>query len=103
MDDRRRATRKPLDLLFNQFLDGHPYLCRAVDLSASGVLCDVFTDRMTWHEAYPLELELPGAPRRLSVWGRRVRAEGRRLAIRFVALEADDRRLLSEFLAPQPA
>jgi hypothetical protein len=98
MPDRRYANRLPFDVFFNKFLDGHPYLCRAVDISETGILCDVFTEPETRHESFPLELRLPDDDRTLWVWGRKIRSTGKREAIRFLALHTDDRAVLDQFL-----
>jgi hypothetical protein len=98
MPDRRHTIRHGFDVFFNKFLDGHPYLCRAVDISQTGILCDVFTEPATRHESFPLELRLPGSERTLWVWGRKVRAAGKREAIRFLALHTDDRIALDRYL-----
>jgi hypothetical protein len=103
MTNRRSAPRHSFSVFFNKFLDGHPYLCRAVDISENGILCDVFTEPMTRHESFPLELQLPGARRSLWVWGRRVRTEGKRTAIRFLALHEADRSELHRYLATAAA
>ncbi len=99
MTDRRTSTRKPFDVFFNKFLDGHPYLCRAVEISKHGLLCDVFTEPVTRHESFPIELKLPGGKHSLWVWGRRVRTQGKRLAIKFLALHAEDRVELDRYVA----
>jgi len=98
MSDRRRARRQPLDVFFNKFLDGQPYLCRALDISRNGILCSVFTEPATPQQAFPIEIRLPGDARSLWLWGRKVRATGRREAIRFIALHDDDRTLLDRYL-----
>jgi len=98
MSERRHTKRLPFDVFFNKFLDGHPYLCRAVDISESGILCDVFTAPATRHESFPIELRLPGEQRSLWVWGRKIRTAGKREAIRFLALHMDDRAMLDRFL-----
>jgi hypothetical protein len=98
MRERRQTERRSFDVFFNKFLDGHPFLCRAVDLSRSGILCDVFLQPETRHDAFPLELELPGTGRRLWVWGHKVRRAGTREAIRFVSLHTEDRIALERYL-----
>jgi hypothetical protein len=98
MPERRHTTRRPIDMFFNKFLDGHPYLCRAVDISRHGILCDVFTEPSTLQQSFPIELRLPGEERTLWVWGRKLRVAGKREAIRFIALHADDRIALDRYL-----
>ena len=99
MPERRHTARRPFDMFFNKFLDGHPYLCRAVDLSRNGILCEVFTEPASPHQSFPIELRLPGDERSLWVWGRKLRALGKREAIRFIALHADDRIALDRYLS----
>jgi hypothetical protein len=103
MSDRRHAPRQTFDVFFNKYLDGHPYLCRSVDISATGIACEVFTEPATLHQSFPIEIRLPGEDRSLWVWGRRVRQAGTREAIRFVALHADDRASLDRFLSAAAA
>lgn len=102
MTDRRATPRRPFQVFFNKFLDGHPYLCRTLDISKHGMLCDVFTEPATRHESFPIELQLPGGRQSLWVWGRKVRTEERRVAIRFLALHEDDRVALDSYLATLP-
>jgi hypothetical protein len=103
MHNRRHAARHSLHVFFNKFIDGHPYLCRAVDISADGISCEVFTEPATRHDSFPLEIQLPGDTRSLWVWGKRVRAGAGRMAIRFLSLHADDRAALDRYLAARAA
>ena len=98
MPERRNNVRRPFDIFFNKFLDGHPYLCRAVDISRHGILCDVFTEPQSVQQSFPIELRLPGEERSLWVWGRKLRTSGKREAIRFIALHAEDRMALDRYL-----
>ena len=65
MRERRLTVRRPFDMFFNKFLDGHPYLCRAVDISRHGILCEVFTEPALPQRSFPIELRLPGEERSL--------------------------------------
>jgi hypothetical protein len=103
MTDRRRHPRRHVDLFFNKFLDGHPYLCRAVDLSERGLLAVTYTEPEVLAESFPLELRLPGQKRSLWVWARTVRRTAKRHAIEFLRMDARDRRELDAHLASQAA
>lgn len=98
MSDRRRHTRQPVDLFFNKFLNGHPYLCRAVDLSEKGLLAVTYTEPEVVAESFPLELRLPGQKRSLWMWARTVRRTKRRHAIEFLRMDPRDRRDLGTHL-----
>lgn len=98
MSERRRNERKPVDLFFNKFLDGHPYLCRAVDLSERGMLAVTYTEPDVRAESFPLELRLPGQKRSLWVWARTARRGERHHAIEFLRMEPKDRLALDNHL-----
>ncbi len=36
--ERRSAARSPASIYFNKYIDGHPHLCEAIELSATGML-----------------------------------------------------------------
>lgn len=98
MSERRLHPRQQVDLFFNKFLDGHPYLCRAVDLSEKGLLALTFTEPEVRAESFPLELRLPGQKRSLWVWARTARRGMRHHAIEFLRMEPTDRRQLDAHL-----
>lgn len=98
MNERRRHPRQPVDLFFNKFLNGHPYLCRAVDLSEKGLLAVTYTEPEILAESFPLELRLPGQKRSLWMWARTVRRSRKRHAIEFLRMDPRDRRALDSHL-----
>jgi len=98
MSERRRHTRQQVDLFFNKFLDGHPYLCRAVDLSEKGLLAVTYTEPELRAESFPLELRLPGQKRSLWVWARTARRGERHHAIEFLRMDPKDRAVLDRHL-----
>lgn len=101
MSERRHHQRKQVDLFFNKFLDGHPYLCRALDLSEKGLLAVTYTEPEVRAESFPLELRLPGQKRSIWVWARTVRRTAKQHAIEFLRMDARDRRDLDAHLAMQ--
>jgi hypothetical protein len=100
MLDRRTTVRRPIDILFNKYLGGHPYLCRTLDLSADGLLAEVYTEPDEADESFSLELRLPGDWESLWVWARRVRDGGREQALEFVSMRPCDQDRLRRFLVP---
>ncbi|MGC4065974.1 MAG: PilZ domain-containing protein [Polyangiaceae bacterium] len=98
MSERRRFQRQQVDLFFNKFLDGHPYLCRAVDLSEKGLLAVTYTEPDVRAESFPLELRLPGQKRSLWVWARTARRGDSRHAIEFLRIDPKDRLALDSHL-----
>ena len=54
--DRRAAPRKSAHVYFNKYIDGHPYLCEAVELSATGMLLRRVLEPDASRACYALEL-----------------------------------------------
>ncbi len=91
MDERRRSERLNLDLFFNKFLNGHPYLCRTLDVSPTGLLAVTFTEPMNQPERFPVELRLPNSAESMWLWARSVRRSGHSQAMTFERLGRKDR------------
>ena len=91
MNERRNYHRKTLDLFFNKFLNGHPYLCRTIDVSPKGLLAVTYTEPDTQAESFPVELRLPNSHESLWLWARTVRWTGRHQAMKFVRVGRRDR------------
>jgi len=99
MLERRRSRRLPVDLYFNRYVDGHPYLCRAVNVSAGGALAHTYVEPDNQPGSFAVELELPGTTEPVWAWVHGKRRECGRLAMRFLGVSADDRQRLAEFVA----
>ena len=81
------------------YIDGYPHLCRALDVSETGLLLERMNEPSTNIEYFPIEIgwfdpERAQAPERLWVWTQQVRIDGDRQALRFVGLAESDRRKL---------
>ncbi len=99
MLDRRHAFRRPVDIFFNKFLDGHPYMCRSLDLSQSGLLALTFSEPRSVRGSFPVELRLPDDDAEsLWIWARGVWRRGAQQALEFVAIDAADRERLDRYL-----
>lgn len=65
--ERRRAPRASTRVYFNKYIDGHPYLCEAVELSTTGMLVRRVNEPDAPRAAYAVELAAgplePGAER----------------------------------------
>jgi hypothetical protein len=103
MIERRHAARKSVDLFFNKFLAGHPYLCRTIDLSARGAKVLTYSEPEADLESFSLELRFPQASESIWVWARSIWQRGGRQAIEFVRFERAGQRQLRQFLARQSA
>lgn len=100
MNERRNCNRKNLDLFFNKFLNGHPYLCRTLDVSPAGLLAVTYTEPDTQAESFPVELRLPNSHESLWLWAKTVRWTGRQQAMKFVRVGRRDRaRLRAELFS----
>jgi hypothetical protein len=85
-------------VFFNRFLDGYPYLCRAVDLSSSALLIETFSEPETRAERFALELRFPGDDDSLWLWARRLWRRGEREALEFVSLSCAARNRIERYL-----
>ena len=100
MNERRRNNRLNLDLFFNKFLNGHPYLCRTLDVSPSGLLATTFVEPVDQPNRFPLELRLPNSSESIWLWARAVRRTGRFQAMKFEKVTRRDRmKLQAQFWA----
>ena len=94
MDERRNSSRRNLDLFFNKFLNGHPYLCRTLDVSPTGLLAVTYTEPDSQSESFPVEIRLPNSHESLWLWAKTVRWTGRQQAMKFVRMARRDRAIL---------
>ncbi|MBI5531692.1 MAG: PilZ domain-containing protein [Deltaproteobacteria bacterium] len=98
MKERRSSKRARVDLLFNKFIDGYPYTCHVLDLGMGGMRVRRINERDTRSKRYPLELVLPGFEDAIWIWSRPVWNQGDQQALRFVAMDANDRAHLATYL-----
>lgn len=96
--ERRSSKRTRIDLMINKYIDGYPYACHAVDISKGGVLVERIREPKHDRKFYPVEIGIPGQADRVWVWARQVRSEGRRQALRFVAMDPFDQLLLDQYI-----
>lgn len=94
MTERRAARRRPIDVFFNKFLDGYPYLCRTIDISEKGALVETYAEPDREVARVPLELRFPGDGDSLWLWARTARHVGRYQAFEFVSVPNGARRHL---------
>jgi len=100
MTERRLSYRKPVEVFFNQYVDGYPHLCRAVDISKTGVRAVTLSRQPETHlRSFSLELKLPGERQTFWLWARQVRKNGRNTALEFVGVSEEDERRLERFVA----
>ncbi|MBK8259541.1 MAG: PilZ domain-containing protein [Polyangiaceae bacterium] len=95
--ERRNAARMMVDIPAWCLLDGHRHPCRAVDLSATGMLISrsrAFSERdLPQLGAYEMFL---GSRRPIRFRARTVRCEGPLVAVRFVVMNDADRLSIAE-------
>jgi hypothetical protein len=69
-----------------------------LDLSMGGMLVRRIHEPQVERDSYPLELGLPGAAEPLWIWSRPIWSDDKRQALRFVAMEPNDRARLARYL-----
>jgi hypothetical protein len=110
--ERRANDRRPIDLLVNRFLDGYPYLCRATDISHSGMrLRPLLGPTVTSALGRPgpmfmgLQFQLPGSQDVLTASGEAVFVDGEEgpVGVRFTRVPTGTALSLARFLAASRA
>ena len=96
----RLHTRRPIGMLFNKYLGGHPYRCRTVDITCEGLRAESFADPEDTDDSFTLELRLPYDKDSLWIWARRVWQRDGEQALQFVNMKSCDHERLRKFLTP---
>jgi hypothetical protein len=99
--DRRSNDRKPVDVLINRFLNGYPYMCRATDISRSGMRIVPMLEPTEAPRFMGLQFQLPGIDDVITASGEAVFIAGERgaVGIRFTKLPSASAALIDRFLA----
>ena len=96
--ERRVSARKPARVYFNKYIDGHPYLCEAVDLSSSGMLLRRVGEPDASRACYAFEMADERGGERIWLCATPVWSQGDFEAVRFVAPSDRDKALLEGLL-----
>jgi hypothetical protein len=99
--ERRESHRRPVDLLVNRFLNGYPYLCRATDISRSGMRIVPLIEPAQPPRYMGLQFQLPGTDEILTASGEAVCVAGKRRAfgIRFTRVPSGTAAIIDRFCA----
>jgi hypothetical protein len=98
MSERRSATRVPVEIFFNKYLGGHPYLCRSLNLSSTGALARTFVEPSQSADSFPVELRMPNCPDSVWVWARNAGRRGDCQVLEFLSIDYPGRERLEAFL-----
>src|SRR5262245_32036446 len=100
--NRRTDERRSVDVFVNRFLNGYPYLCRATDISRSGMRLWPLIEPMNETPRFMgLQFQLPGRTDVITASGEAVFAEadGGAVGVRFTRLPANAVDLIDRFIA----
>jgi hypothetical protein len=103
MTERRTQERSEIDVFFNKYIDGHPHLCRLLDLSTSGLSALRIGGPERLPDAFAIELRLPGDAGVIWAWARAVWRRGQSEGISFVGLSAQDAHRIDRYLSARAA
>ncbi|MCC6746551.1 MAG: PilZ domain-containing protein [Deltaproteobacteria bacterium] len=98
--DKRADFRISVDLLLNKYVKGRPYLCRATNLSRSGLLVHRLFEPEHGETRVGLQFQLPGCDRvitcagRIVFWDEQLGAHG----VEFTSVAPEHQALLDTFL-----
>jgi hypothetical protein len=101
--ERRADRRQEVDLLMNRYLNGYPYLCRASDISRTGMRIHPISGAQSATRFVGLQFQLPGSAEILTASGELVSAESKDgpVGVRFTRMPAVSAARLGRFLAAQ--
>ena len=94
--ERRVSPRRPANLFFNKYIDGQPYACEAIELSATGMLVRKINEPDQARACYAIEIgaaaDVASGVSASSVWlcATPVWSLGPVEALRFVAQSPED-------------
>jgi hypothetical protein len=99
--DRRGERRRKVDLLVNRFLNGYPYLCRATNISRTGIRVVPLGEPAATTRFMGLQFQLPGSEEIVTASGEAVFASGSRgpVGIRFTRVPRASAEQIGRFVA----
>ena len=99
--DRRHDDRRSVDLLINRFLNGYPYMCRATDISRSGMRLVPMLEPTEAPRFMGLQFQLPGSDDVITASGEAVFVTGERgaVGVRFTKLPSKSAALIEKFIS----
>jgi hypothetical protein len=99
--DRRGERRRKVDLLVNRFLNGYPYLCRAMNISRTGMRVVPLGEPAVATQFMGLQFQLPGSEEVVTASGEAVFASGSRgpVGIRFTRMPRASAERIGRFVA----
>ena len=99
--DRRADARREIDVLMNRFLNGYPYLCRASDISRTGMRIHPISGTAAPIRFVGLQFQLPGCGDVITASGEVVSSgtTGGTLGVRFTRMPSVSAERIGRFLA----
>jgi hypothetical protein len=99
--ERRGDRRQRVDLLINRFLNGYPYLCRATDISRSGMRLVPLLEPLDAPRYMGLQFQLPGTSDVITASGEAVFIAGERgaVGVKFTRLQVGSAEIIDRFMA----
>jgi hypothetical protein len=99
--DRRADARREIDVLMNRFLNGYPYLCRASDISRTGMRIHPISGAGAPTRFVGLQFQLPGVGDVITASGEIVSTgtAGAPLGVRFTRMPSVSAERIGRFLA----
>jgi hypothetical protein len=99
--DRRADPRREVDLLMNRFLNGYPYLCRASDISRTGIRLHPISGGQSATRFVGLQFQLPGSAEVITASGEVVSSPTKDgpVGVRFTRMPVVSAASIGRFLA----
>lgn len=102
-DELRTTARVPVDILLNKFIKGRPYLCRATNLSRTGLLVQRIREPWNHENHVGLQFQLPGEDRVITCAGQIIYEHEWMSAngIEITCIAPEHQKLIDQFLIRQ--
>ena len=97
---RQTSPRAPVDMILNKYVRGRPYLCRATNLSAGGLLLHKVREPENNELRVGLQFQLPGDERVITCAGEIVHHHGwvEAAGVRFTSISPEHQALIDAFV-----
>ncbi|HVY44622.1 MAG TPA: PilZ domain-containing protein [Minicystis sp.] len=99
--ERRAAARRKVDVYFNKYIDGQPFVCEAIELSESGMLVRRIHEPDAPRACYAVEIAAHGGGGEERIWlcATSVWSDGKVEALGFIGQSERDKTRLAKLLA----
>ena len=98
-NQKERSKRINIDMLLNKYIQGRPYICRASNLSRSGLLLHTVREPNNNETWIGLQFQLPGDDRVITCAGQIVHNRDGASGVQFTSVSQEHQEAIDAFVA----